>query len=91
MTTVNVMNAERKGWLLMIEVDENKGVKIDEYEGKVFLASAWKNRDGKVKINWCKVGPKDKLLPVKVLIGSTKEKAIETIAMIYKRLTEDGE
>lgn len=66
----------------------NKGVTLQEYAGSWFLVSSREGRDGKTYHDWCfpqdkDKKPREKALPWKIKIGSSREEAAKTIASIY--------
>ncbi len=74
---------------LFKETDQqyHKGVAIDNYNGKISLVSADTGTDGNIYAQWVygqkrengQNVPGDRTFPMKVLIGSSKQEALETL------------
>jgi CRISPR/Cas system-associated exonuclease Cas4 (RecB family) len=75
----------------IIEIDEQKSLKISEYNGKYKLVAMYNGYEqwGKRKVS--KTDYADKDTPIAVPIGDDKEEAIETMIEAIKKLIGDKE
>jgi hypothetical protein len=78
-----------------IEINQYNNPAINEYNGKFSIVNMQRWNDGEWHITFVhpgsKSGPKPNKIPMGVLLGESKEQAIETLVAIYKQLTGDDD
>ena len=80
----------------IVKTSKSGGVCIDLHQGRYSVMSAWENREGVVKPNFVKTIPKNegehgKVVPVKMLLGSTTIEAIGKLMDLVNVLQDAGD